>query len=89
MAHVETNLQPPPEFRGQTEAVYIFELVDWAARYHRTLEHLVRDNYQLLTNIAEISQLTQTISTSPTKTEVEAIQSKINEIIAAATTIGS
>lgn len=78
-----TELQPPPDMRGTPEQ-FLTELLDWAQRYHRTLEPLVRDLKQRLAEVAALTALTQTISSPPTQAEVEAVQAKINAIIAAA-----
>lgn len=78
-----TELQPPPDMRGPPDR-YLVELLDWAQRYHQTLEPLVKDLKQRLAEIAALSTLTQTISDPPTKAQVEAVQSKVNAIIAAA-----
>jgi len=78
-----TNLQPPPELRGAPER-YLVELVDWALRYHLTLEPLVKDLMQRTAEIAALAELTQTISSPPTQAQVETLQAKVNAIIVAA-----
>jgi hypothetical protein len=58
-------------------------LLDWTYSVYQILEA----EQQILTrvnDIAAVAPLTQTISATPTKAEVEALQSKINELIAAA-----
>lgn len=79
-----TELQPPPDKRGNTDDAVV-EFMDWASRYHQTLEPLVKDLMQRMAEIAALAQLTQTISDPPTKAEVETVQAKVNAIIAAAT----
>lgn len=78
-----TELQPPPEFRGETVG-YCRELADWSLRYHLTLEPMVQALKQQMAEIAALTQLTQTISSPPTQAQVEAVQAKVNAIIAAA-----
>lgn len=79
-----TNLERPPEFRGGDAAAYCRELYRWALKYHLTLEPMVKAAIQLKADIADIGQLSQTISAPPTKSEVEAIQEKVNAVVAAA-----
>lgn len=84
MTTVFTELQPPPEYRGDSAEKYVRELYKWVALYHRTLEPLVRAHKQELADIAALGPLTQVVSNPPTQAEVTAIQTKVNAIIAAA-----
>lgn len=83
---VKTNLQTPPEYRGGNAEPYVRLLYNWVLRYHMTLEPLVQEAAQLKADIAALSQLTQTITNPPTQAEVEAIQTKLNALIALAET---
>lgn len=78
-----TELQPPPDKRGSTDDALV-ELMDWAQRYHQTLEPQIKDLKQRMAEIAALAQLTQTISNPPTQAQVEAVQAKVNAVIAAA-----
>ena len=84
MTTIKTELQPPPEYRGASAEAYCIELYRWVALYHLTLEALVQDAAQLKQDIADLGQLSQSISSPPTQSEVQAIQTKLNAIIAAA-----
>ena len=82
-----TNLQQPPEYRGQKAGDYCREIARWALRYHETLNPQLEQAQQLLAEIAALAPLTQTIDNPPTQAQVQAIQAKVNEIIVAATPI--
>lgn len=78
-----TELQPPPHRQGAIDQSLI-ELFDWVHRYHMTLEPLVKDLMQRTAEIAALAELTQSITDPPTQAEVQAVQAKVNAIIAAA-----
>lgn len=84
MTTITTELKPPPEWRGGKAEAYVDRLYKWALLYHSTLEPLVRAAAQLKQDIDDLGELTQTITNPPTQSEVEAIQTKLNAIIAAA-----
>lgn len=79
-----TELEQPPEYRGQKAEAYASELSRWALRYHLTLNPLIRRSKQIIANLSEVAALTQTIDAVPTQGQVLAIQTKVNEIIASA-----
>ena len=84
MTTQNTNLERPPEYRGGDADAYCQMLYRWILRYHLTLDPMVRQAKQLKADIADLGPLTQTISNPPTQAEVEALQAKINAVIAAA-----
>lgn len=83
MATIKTELQPPPDYRGNTES-YCRELNNWAMRFYETLQPLVQQAAQLREDISVLGELTQTVSDPPTQSEVQAVQDKLNAVIAAA-----
>lgn len=72
----------PPRLSGNTTQD-LQATVEWAWDLYRNLviEEQVENR---LTAVASVSPLTQTISATPTQSEVEALQAKVNELIAAA-----
>lgn len=87
MAEQFTELQQPPEYRGGRAELYCQELARWALKYHLTLNTQLLAMKQTLANVAAVSQLTQAIDNPPTQAQVQAIQDKINSIIAAAAAV--
>ena len=71
----------PPRF-SETVTEDLRNLFLWAHRWFQVTV-IQQRMASRLDEISKIESLTQTISTSPTKAEVEKLQSKINEIIAA------
>ena len=63
-------------------------MVDWAWILYKNLV-IETQMAQRLEAIANVSKLTQTITDPPTKTEVENIQTAVNEIIEAARALTS
>jgi HAMP domain-containing protein len=94
---IRTRLIGPPRLTGGPEQE-IEQLLDWAARYHETLNPVLIQAFtqlaeaqdeienlrQRLNAVADVGTLTQAISSPPTQQEVEAIQQAVNDIIKAA-----
>lgn len=84
-AEQKTNLETPPEYRGgQSAEAYCQAVARWALRYHLTLNPILQTAMQLRADIDDLGQLSQTISNPPTQAEVQAVQDKLNAVIAAA-----
>lgn len=74
------ELPSPPRLTGQNPTEDASAILSWAYQLYQVLEReqgIVSKSQRL----RAVVPLTQTISASPTQDEVEAIQTKINEII--------
>lgn len=76
-------IQPPPRLSSRGGVENTQALLDWAYSMYQVLES-EQKVLTRLNEIAAVSKLDQTISATPTQAEVQAIQTKINELIDAA-----
>jgi hypothetical protein len=76
------SLPRPPRLASKNQEENTRALLDWTFSVYQILE----SEQQITTrinSIAQVEPLSQSISATPTQVEIQAIQNKINELIAA------
>ena len=79
-----TAFRSPPRLTGD-DAGDLRSIHNWQQQLFNDVNNAVNAIEGQLAAIAALGALTQTISNPPTQDEVTAVQTKVNEIIAAAT----